>query len=394
MAQLPLRWLCYLIPKDSRLCVFGSALGYQFADNSKYLFLYVNRHRSDLRPVWITRSEAVENALKKAGLECLRLPSPRAVWTILRARNAFLSHSTQDVHPVLLGGTKAIQLWHGTPLKKIAYDADWSGLDKSNPLKNAVRRALYTVFPYLYDSAVFDSICIASENIVPSYCSAFHISDEKTAIVGQPRNDALSDGYEFDATLFPEMDELRGLRDRYRTLMAWLPTHRRPAPTTIVDLLFDYGFDPPAWDNWLAEKNACLIVKAHFLEFDALREQLAKCQHVLVYPHSDPYPLLRFTDLLLTDYSSVYFDFLLMDRAVIFTPFDYDVYVREIAQLYYPYDEVTPGPHCRNWSEVRSAVEAMLQGENSFAAERLITRDRFNAQIDGFSSRVCERFLS
>ena len=61
------------------------------------------------------------------------------------------------------------------------------------------------------------------------------------------------------------------------------------------------------------EKNYLFVIKAHFLDMEALKNSAKNYDNIIIYPHSDPYPLLKFTDILITDYSSVFFDFLLFD---------------------------------------------------------------------------------
>ncbi len=397
-ALFPVYLLGKILPKRADLFVFGSALGHHFADNAKYLILYLKQEHPEVDAIFVTRSADVLSALQNNGIRAATLKSARGVWSILRARRVFITHSTLDLHPVLIGGSEIIQLWHGTPLRKISYDADWSGVAKSNPLQNLVRRLVYTIFPYLYDAVVFDRICISAENVRPSYLTAFEISAEKTVVTGQPRNDCLVSATDPAPEFFPELDLLHRLRKESDIIAAWLPTHRAPTPLDISDLLFDYGFDQEACESLLERWNARLVLKPHFIERDALAAKLRPSNRILIYDPVDPYPLLRYSDVLLTDYSSVYFDYLLLDRPLVFTPFDKERYLRDVAGLYYDYDDVTPGPQCRNWPEVLTALDesfAVLRGHriDPHAENRQRIRDRFNQYQERFSQRVAERFI-
>ena len=95
--------------------------------------------------------------------------------------------------------------------------------------------------------------------------------------------------------------------------------------------------------------------------------------------------------MLVTDYSSVYFDFLLLDRPILFAPFDLDEY-RTRRNFYYEYDDVTPGPKARTWTEVMNQLDLVLEGVDAHKDDRKRVRDKFNKHQDaGSSARVAEK---
>ena len=106
------------------------------------------------------------------------------------------------------------------------------------------------------------------------------------------------------------------------------------------------------------------------------------------------YHLLPFVIVLvIVQYTLSGFDFLLVNRPVIFTPFDYDEYINSINKLYFDYSEVTPGPKCYNWGEVIQQLENYLKiiagdSEDKYIKQRIEIRDRFN-EFD--SNESCKR---
>jgi len=90
---------------------------------------------------------------------------------------------------------------------------------------------------------------------------------------------------------------------------------------------------------------------------------------------------------LITDYSSVYFDFLLTDRPIIFAPFDYDSYIAKDRELYYDYDKVTPGPKCKDWDEVLDWIEKFKTNPSLYQKERAKAKDKFHKYKDNKNSR-------
>jgi CDP-glycerol glycerophosphotransferase (TagB/SpsB family) len=102
----------------------------------------------------------------------------------------------------------------------------------------------------------------------------------------------------------------------------------------------------------------------------------------------DIYSVVPDYDILITDYSSIFFDYLLSDNPIIFAPFDYEKYITKDRELYYDYDEVTPGPKCKNWEEVLEWIVKFKENPNLFKKEREEVKNRFHKYHDG---KNCER---
>lgn len=396
-ALFPVHILVGLIPKNKKLIIFGSALGRHFADNSKYLFLYISRRTGGRRPVFISRNRDLVDTLNNNGYPARSLFSLRGIITVIRADRAFVSHSTEDIHPLLTSRTKVIQLWHGTPLRKISYDTNDND-ENGSASKKKLLGIIYRLFPYTYGSVKFDRIVITSDFVRPSYRSAFRIGDDRMEVLGQPRNDCLNPEHELDEKLFPELEYLKKLKVDSELIVAWLPTHRATERYSIDRLMYDYGFDNERVGEILEANNITLLIKPHFLVRDRLKSKLGNSRRIVVYDPVDPYPMLRFTDILITDYSSVYFDFLLTGRPVIFAPFDYEDYQKVSATFYYDYDDVTPGPVCRNWNGILEETlrfnACRKEGRpDDYTERRRQLCEKFNKYSNDFSQRIVERLI-
>ena len=97
--------------------------------------------------------------------------------------------------------------------------------------------------------------------------------------------------------------------------------------------------------------------------------------------------ITKLADILVTDYSSIFVDFLLLNRPEIFFPYDYEKYVTKDRELYFDYNEFTPGPKARVFSEFLGVLGKTLQGEDDFAQKRITQRDRCFSKIDSNASR-------
>jgi CDP-glycerol glycerophosphotransferase len=93
-------------------------------------------------------------------------------------------------------------------------------------------------------------------------------------------------------------------------------------------------------------------------------------------------------NILISDYSGIYIDYLLTNQPIIFAPFDYDEYISHETKLYYNYDDVTPGPKCKDWNEVLVWIEKFKNDPTLYAEERKILKDKFHKYQDGNN---CER---
>jgi CDP-glycerol glycerophosphotransferase (TagB/SpsB family) len=101
----------------------------------------------------------------------------------------------------------------------------------------------------------------------------------------------------------------------------------------------------------------------------------------------NPQPLLFYSDILITDYSSIYFDFLLMDRPMIFYNYDYDDY-KDKRDFLFSYEDNTPGPKVQTQGELLVAIEKYLNNPELDSEIRTKIKNRFHKYPDG---KACER---
>ncbi len=102
---------------------------------------------------------------------------------------------------------------------------------------------------------------------------------------------------------------------------------------------------------------------------------------------------LPFFDLLVTDYSGAYFDFLLLDKPVVFFNYDLQWYIENDYGLYFEYEDIAKGPKCTSWTEVVSASKEILEND-VWMNERTLIKKKVFKYIDGESSRRAYEFAS
>lgn len=355
--------------RDPSLWVFGARSGEAFADNAKYLYLHVASAHPEIRPVWLSKDGAIVSDLRGRGYEAYHSYSPRGMVLNLRAGVVLVTHGLRDVNLWCSGGAKTVMLWHGTALKHVSWDSHFP--DESLPVRLA----------HGYTHRALDLVTVTAESMVPVFASAFRIDPGRIAVTGYPRNDAL-----FEPTPGAEIGIDRSVHRRVErlasehTVLLYLPTFRDSSESTALDVL-----DLPALGRLLECHDAYLLVKTHPNE--TLDPDSVPSERVVCLPETaDSHLLLPHADALISDYSSVVFDYLLLDRPLVFYAPDLEEYRAERG-FYFDYGEVTPGPVARSPSALLRSVERVLDGADTYAGDRARVRERF-CHTDGNRSEA------
>lgn len=328
---LPILVLSYFFPKDNSVWVFGANGGKQFGDNTKYFYLYVEHEKPSIRPVWISADLEIVEKLQENGYEAYHRNSLEGIFLTLCADMIFITHDLRDVNPWAVGRSTVICFWHGFPLKKIS----WDGRMEDSPLYQQV---IY------YLNTRWDRLFTPSEIASQPFETGLKHSKEDMQVTGYPRNDALDrDG--ISRNIFPSdsvRDKMANTHSQYFTFI-YTPTYR------------DSGENPNETLDW-DKINEALVNLGGYIFIKSHPRQPAEIDHELdrisILPSNmDIYPLLCYSDALITDYSSIYFDYLFLNNPVIFYAFDREQYENERG-MYFDYDDVTPGPIATNQSEL------------------------------------------
>lgn len=358
--------------RDPSLWVFGARSGEAFADNAKYLYLHVASTHPEIRPVWLSKDRAAVSDLRARGYEAHHVHSLRGVYLNLRAGAVFVTHGLRDVNLWCSGGAKAVMLWHGTALKHVSWDAHFP--DEPLPVRLA----------HGYTHRVLDLAIVTAESMVPVFASAFRIDPGRIVATGYPRNDALFEptpgaGIGIDRSVHRRVERLAA----EHTVLLYLPTFRDSSESTALDVL-----DLPALAALLERYDAYLLVKTHPNE--TIDPDAVPTERVVPLPETvDSHLLLPYADALISDYSSVVFDYLLLDRPLVFYAHDLEEYRAERG-FYFEYEDVTPGPVARSSPALLRSIERVLAGADPYADERARVRERFCHTDENRSEAVYE----
>lgn len=355
IGQLPVWWSQRASCRDQRLWTFGAWDGLRYSDNSRALYEYVLANCPDIKAVWMTKSPEVYSMLKQRHLPVAMCDSAEGRDLQQRAGYFFLTKGPQDSDPRLMHGCHLVWLWHGMPLKQIGRDA--MAFQRRNTLwkrlKTAIRRV---VVPWEF---LGGETLSTSPFFTPCLQSAFGLKADDVWELGLPRNDHF---FKSDVT----ESLIRQLHDRFdrpqqpATLLLYMPTHRDQSTREghPFDPFAEAGFDLAQLEAVLNEQNILLLYKGHF--FDCANEGLNTSKRILTITdndYDDMYTFIKDVDVLLTDYSSIYFDFLLLRKPVILFPFDEEEYVANSRPFYFDY-RLMEGCKVRSWSELCRVLQA------------------------------------
>lgn len=377
-AVLPVLYvLSFVCPKDDTLWVFGAYGGRSFVDNSKYLYRYTVEERPNIRAVWLSRNQRVIEELQSQGYEAYHTHSLTGILLNLRARYVFVSHGTRDVNMWCSGGATVVSLWHGVMLKQVKWDAQ---RNVETRLWRTIEWLKYTLFKK------YDWFMVTSDAMIEPFASGHRMDRSRVLVTGYPRNDLLDGFCERDSeTDSAEIYETAKQWHEDHTVLLYAPTYHDETNQRIQDHL-----DLSELDAFLTAADAYLIFKLHPRE--QLDTDLDTFERIRsMSPRLDLYPLLPYTDALITDYSSLYFDYLLLDRPVIFYPFDKEQY-RSTRGFNLDYDAVTPGPVATEFDELLAAIESVIETDQ-FSTERSEIRNEFLQQpAHSRCKTICDRF--
>jgi CDP-glycerol glycerophosphotransferase (TagB/SpsB family) len=367
---LPFWWAQWLLPLKKNLWIFGAWNGHRFSDNSRYLYEYVVQNHPEIDAVWLTRESHRLAEIRKSGGKAYQMNSLSGILSALFAQVVLVSSGKKDVNHYLINGATLVHLWHGNPLKKIGMDDKYSAVNSFQ--YRYLRRYL---FPMTYEFN-YDYIISNAPVFSGIMASSYRIPIERVLETGCPRNDVF----------FREKEDVfnSNLRKTFKgcRLLYYLPTFRSLTESRSLFTLDDYDRD--ILEAFLERENMIFVSKGHYVDnnlYDEGGTSNSRVFHLSDDQVSDINYMLKDADLLITDYSSAYFDFLLTERPIIFAAFDLEEYLSNSRELYFDYDEAIAGPIAENWSQLFRWLQDIW--DNTTFLERIRLKNKlFNKYHD------------
>lgn len=283
----------------------------------------IGKRKPDCRLVWFTRKDKITQPVNFF---------IRKAYHLATAGTVFLDNEFLPMAYIRFAGTvKVVQLWHGTgTIKKFGQDVN------TGSLKQLEYRANQRI----------THLIVNSEETKKEYASAFGISEERIFVLGLPRTDLFLQQNFLEKKkeeFLAGREELRGKR-----CILYAPTFRDDeveAPKLHLDL---------SRMSEQMQKEDVLMIRLHPHVANRLGEEfeLEKWDNIIdVSDYAGVSTLLAVADVLVTDYSSIIFEFCLQKKPMMFYAYDLERFEKEGRSFYRDYETFVPGPVVKTQEE-------------------------------------------
>lgn len=368
---------------DDKLVYFQTFSGRGYSDSPKAMYEYMLKapEYKDYRFVWCFKEpEKYDWLLKNGRTEIVKFRT-RADNKALRKAKYWISNYRMLNHQFPRRGQIYLQCWHGTPLKRLGYDIT-EGDNVMNSLSEVKEK-------YRSDAKRFSYILSPSPFCTEKFATAWNLKETgqeyKIIEEGYPRNDRLA------TVTDEERSEIRKqLGVDGKKVILYAPTWRDNQHTSGTGYTYKTEVDFDRLHRELGD-DYVILFRAHYLVANSF--DFAKYGDFVIDAsrYGDINDLYIASDMLVTDYSSTFFDYANLKKPVIFYMYDLEEYAGEIRGFYLPLDEL-PGNIVRDEEGLIAEVKACEGWEPDAKYEAF--HQRFNPLDDGHASeRVLKRII-
>lgn len=367
-----------LIPKRNDYWLFGAKDKFPWADNLRSIFDKISedekilpiilyngmQHRSDIEKIYQGKRYILARRFSIKGM-----------WYFMRAKVCFVAYTNKELYSMMFPLFRhiIINVWHGIPIKAIAL-----GEPRREKYNHKFLNPNYKFCNYYICSSKIDRLAMSA-------CMMHNLN--RVWITGLPRNDLLFNETALAPDLKNEEESLKAVLNG-RKLILYAPTFRD----------WNDNINPVEKENRLGELvevakkyNAVVGVRKHPLDSSINWEsnpEIINCGGAI---YQNVNVLLRSVDCLITDYSSIWVDYLLLDKPIIGFCYDYERYLKG-RSLLYNFDDIFPGDITKNTDELITSIEYALNGSDNSREKRNLSRNMFYSYSDNQSTvRVIEK---
>lgn len=330
-----------VIPKDSKMVVFESFLGKQISDNPRAIYEYLKINYPDFKLIWIVEKGLIKE-LEDENIKLVKRFSLK--WLLYMNRSKYwVSNSRLPLWITKPKYTIYLQTWHGTPLKRLALDmkeVHMPGTDTINYKKNFLKEANkwdYLISPNSYSTEIFRRAFNYKNKVIES---------------GYPRNDFIINNNNKET----ELNIKKKLKlPMNKKVILYAPTWRDNQFYSKGKYKFDLHMDLQQMKEKLGE-DYIIILRVHYLVAENLDFKNCKGFVLDFSHHEDIRELYLVSDLLITDYSSVFFDYANLRRPTLFYVYDIEDYRDNLRGFYFDFEQKAPGPLVKTTEEIVNEV--------------------------------------
>lgn len=376
------RFINIFIQADDKVWIFSSSGGKAYKDSPKYLLEYMLREHPEYKCFFISSTKSLCSELKDRNIPCLYLYSLRGVFRICSAGCVFYSHSIHDLfYHFKKKNRRFIYLIHGQPLKIASLALQkkdyWETLYPTQRFVSKIREIIRKNF--ITDAEIIDTeFTSACSDFLKPYLEKDQDYKVPVKILGMPRNDGL-----FDDSRMKKEEWLQEAAGKF--VITYMPTHRMYGQGEITPTPF---INDEGVQKWFKENNVLFLMKQHpnmltkmcdFPNTETIKD--------ITKSKFDPQVCIYHSDVLITDFSSVWMDYLLLKRPCIF--YIYDDFEKVDAGCHYDIREDPPGHFCYSEKELFELIKLIkLNYDKMRPSDRIVYK--YHKYVDGNS---CKRYF-
>ena len=329
----------------------------------------------DFKFVWAFNEPSKHDVMKDKRLVIVKT-NTKDYYKYISSSKYWIVNSIMDECITKKKGQVYVQCWHGTPLKRLRYDIEVNGavLNTIEEIRKRNDR----------DAVKFDYFISPSKYCTEKFTSAFNLValGKKDIIIeeGYPRNDSLFNRNKKEVDKIK--DKLGIPKDK--KVICYLPTFRDNQHTSGVGYTYNLAIDFDSLKKRFG-KDYVILFKPHY--FIANKIDLSKYKNFVynVANYDEINDIYLASDLLITDYSSVFFDYANLNRPVMFYMYDFDDYKNNLRDFYISLDEL-PGPIAKTQKELEDYIVNIDKSISKHKKTYDKFNDKYNYLDDGNAS--------
>ncbi|MBO4815558.1 MAG: CDP-glycerol glycerophosphotransferase family protein [Clostridia bacterium] len=369
---------------DDKMILFCSFYGKSYTDSPKAIYEYMQKQDKykEYKYIWVFKElEKYEYLTKNKNTKIVRYNSKEYEQYLAKSKYWIWNYRTLN-YITPKKNQIYVQCWHGTPLKKLGYDIE--NPDDVLNTKNEIRHK------YKIDAKKFKYFLSPSKFATEKFISAWNLKKIKkeNCIIqeGYPRNDFLFNYTDKD---IQRIKEKLGITKTNKKIILYAPTWRDNQHKSEVGYTYKTELDFDRLQKELGQ-DYIILFRAHYLVANSFNFEKYKEFVYNVSDADDINELYIIADMLITDYSSVFFDYANLKRPIIYYMYDFEEYKNELRGFYIDLEEL-PGKIIKEESELIKEIKN-ISFNFKYDDKYQKFNDKYNYLDDGTASkRVTEK---
>ncbi|WP_321319543.1 CDP-glycerol glycerophosphotransferase family protein [Labilibaculum sp.] len=378
--------ITYLIPKKKNLMVLMGAKDGFFIDNVKFFFLYLSEKEEDQEFYFLTANKETYESLKHQYSNILYYPSAKAYWISLRCKVFVVDNFSwmDNCRFQLFWRAKIIQIWHGIGFKKIQRDNKFFIQETSSLYRRFILN-------FVGKLPVYDALISTGEFFTEHFFKPAFISDHFID-TGYPRNDIIVNPIKYKNALINSdektIQKVIELRKKGIKSILYAPTFRDTGGDGISDGILDLH----KLNEFAIKNDFVFVFKLHPLpQYKTISNEF---ERILWYDNvKDVYPLLPEIDGMVSDYSSIYMDYILLNRPVFFLLYDREKYETKDRELHSFFNDFIIGSISTTQEKLEQDLLSTFTKNDEFVTARTQIIEKSYLNTDDNSSQRIFNFI-